>query len=1041
MLSIAAANLCAQNLTQEMSVQDAFFIENEAKQSAAVWSEDSYRRAQSLYEESARKWLSERNYQKYAGCLRDAAQLKISLNESEDARQLLSDSLRAERKAGNINGEAETLSYLTMIAARDNELKAAEQFLKKALAIVEHSAQPDAAAKVYFAAAEYHYRNQRNLPLMTEYLEKSARLFHEAGDKKGEAEALIELAYTFVMSNDRARGRSYAKEAVNIARSISDQRNLALALIALGDADQRVGNHQSSLNAFEEAESIYPENLDHYEKAILFVRFGFYYETFGDLVQARSYFQKARQLFIKTKNLYGNSELATRIGQISLQLNDEAEALRNFNEGLQIALESKDRYSLAYAYENFGDLYFSKQNYKNASENYRKALTNFDKVGIKHAVATVKEKLGKLHARLGDELTAEKVFTEALQINRDIRSKVGEASSLYNLARLHESQNQIDKSLREIEECLFLTDFLHGETANGKLKRGFLAEMYDRYELYINLLMKKHAETPNENYAVRALQAAEKSRARSMLENLRLAEADFSEGADIETIEREKEIRVLLNTKADELTNLLSSKADKNETEKLDAEINELENELEQIKAKLKQSSPLYSAIRNPAPFDVGELQNKILNEDSLLLEFFLGEKESYLWLVGKNEVSVHILPPRERIESLVESLRSLLASREKKNGETAEDYQKRIAEAENEYALEARNLSDELFGQIADKITNKRLIVVADGKLHYFPLSALPSPVSDSNEPILVTSEIVYEPSAQMLSLLAKNNNRTQPPKNLLVFSDPVFSEDDPRYRGESETIENPNSETASTGKLRFAESLNSLPRLAASKEESDLIINAVGSSKFDVFSGFEANRETLLNAEVSDYKIIHFATHGLIDEQRPELSGILLSRFDAGGHKINEFVRLQDIYGLNFSADLIVLSACDTGVGKQLKGEGLMSLNNAFLQSGAKSVVSSLWKVDDYATRELMRDFYAALAKGETTPAQALREAKLKLRRNPVYKSPFYWAAFTIQGDFNNVPSLSTEFNYKIYIFIALVPILAFGVYRFSRYGKSKS
>jgi hypothetical protein len=319
--------------------------------------------------------------------------------------------------------------------------------------------------------------------------------------------------------------------------------------------------------------------------------------------------------------------------------------------------------------------------------------------------------------------------------------------------------------------------------------------------------MKMQKQSANENYAREALQAAEKSRARSMLETLSLSESNFSKDANPETIKREKEIRILLNTKADKLTDLLSQNAEQSETDKIGNEINELENELEEIKANLKQNSPVYSAIKNPAPFDVGEFQKNVLDDDSLLLEFSFGTEESYLWLIGTNEFGSYVLPPREQMESKIQILRELLASREKLTDESIETYQTRVKKADEEYSKIAKELSRELFGQVAGKFGNKRLIIVPDGKLGYFPVSALPLPNSEKNEPILLSNEVVYEPSASTLSILAKNNQRiNSASKSLLIFSDPVFSADDSRLSPENKNALSANNEPGEN--FRFVES-----------------------------------------------------------------------------------------------------------------------------------------------------------------------------------------------------------------------------------------
>ena len=390
------------------------------------------------------------------------------------------------------------------------------------------------------------------------------------------------------------------------------------------------------------------------------------------------------------------------------------------------------------------------------------------------------------------------------------------------------------------------------------------------------------------------------------------------------------------------------------------------------------------------------------------------------------------MLPPREDIESNIENLRLLLNEHEPKPDESIDDYQQRIADAQTKYAQTARELSRKLFGQIAAKLERKRLIIVPDGELRYFPVSALPQPDSVTDEPLLLTNEVVYEPSAQTLSVLIKGRRQSTPPaKNLLVFSDPVFSSDDPRFAPGSSGFAG--TETAKTENFRFVESFDKLSRLTASKDESETIIETLGASGADNYSGFRATRENLLNLQTSDYKILHFATHGYVNEERPELSGIVLSRFDENGRQLNEFFRIQDIYALKLNSDLVVLSACVTGIGKEIKGEGLMSLNNAFLQTGARSVMASLWKVEDGATLELMKNFYGGLAVERLTPSESLRRAQMKLRENPRYKSPFYWAAFTVQGDFRSAPDLSGGSRFWLYLLPLLpLPLLGFYIYR---------
>ena len=389
---------------------------------------------------------------------------------------------------------------------------------------------------------------------------------------------------------------------------------------------------------------------------------------------------------------------------------------------------------------------------------------------------------------------------------------------------------------------------------------------------------------------------------------------------------------------------------------------------LEQTKAELKIKSPIYSEIKSPPDFDLKIFQQNVLDENTILLEFSLGEEESYLWLVGINKLKVFILPKRKVIDEKIDLLLNLLISREKFSDEEIEDYQKRMANTELEFQTGAQILSNDLFGQLIDEISDKRLIIVPDGKLQYFPISALPLPGGNENskinEPFLLKNEIIYEPSASLVSLLKKTNLVSKKPsKNMLIFADPIFSENDNRFT--PELIKNSSQKSLiNENNLSPTPSPKNLKRLLASKEETNSILQTFGINNTTVVSDFAANRQEFINSDLKDYTIIHFATHGFIDEERPELSGIVLSLYDEKANKRDGFIRLHDIYNLNLSADLVVLSACDLGIGKDVKGQGLMSLTNGFLQVGAKSVVSSLWKVDDYATLELMKNFYQNLS-----------------------------------------------------------------------------
>ncbi len=1006
--------------------------ENNSIELSRVWEPDSIKQTVNLFIRTGEDWEKLNEPQRAVYCLNEAAKSAQMNSDYETAFQVLDKAIKLEIKNNLLEEQIISASLYSLFSSEKSDKDKTQKYSEQAILLSKKVSSAKAKAYAHFCKGmfEYYYGKMK---AATDFFEKASLHAQETDDVFIKSQALIYVGYSYLRDGNPYQAVDKMNLALQESEKYDYQKGIAISYFAIAFLNYYINEKQKALEFFKKSDSLYPANFEWMEKARIVTAIGLIYMEFGELEVAESNFQKAITDYEKVNYLLGKLTTLTLLADTYLLKSDLNKAKQTYELAFKLSLKTGDKFRIANIKEGLGNVEFRGNNFDKALKNYLEASQIYNDIGVKLPV--IENLLGNTYQQKGDYKRARDFYNSALKTNRKTKDFLQLSETLYNFSKLEIIENNSGEALNNIKESITLTENLYTDVANANLKSSYFSTVFDRYELFINILMKTNKQNPIEDLSIQALQAAEKSRARVMLENLSLSESEFRKDADIETLKREKEIRVLLNSKADKLTDLLSQNAEKSETDKISSEINELENELESIKGELKQKSPLYSAIKNPVPFDVAEFQQNILDDNSLLLEFSFGKDESYLWLVGKAEVSSYVLPPRAEIETHIENLRATFASREIKEGEEVEDYQKRISEAESNYQQEAKELSNQLFGQIADKLLNKRLIIVPDGKLHYFPVSALPLPNSASDEPILLTNETVYEPSAQTLSLLAKSRNQSvTATKNLLVFSDPIFTSDDARFSAENKPFDNSNTGTAPSDKFRFVESLSKLTRLPASKDESDSIIKIIGASETDVFSGFRANREQLLNVKTEDYKILHFATHGLTNEQHPELSGIILSRFDEKGQKLDESFRIHDIYGLNLNADLVVLSACETGIGKEVKGEGLMSLNNAFLQTGAKSVMASLWKVEDGATLELMKTFYGAMAGENLTPSQALRAAQIKLRRNPQYQSPFYWAAFTVQGDFRNVPKISGGSGNWIYL-SALIPIGLIGIYLFRK------
>jgi CHAT domain-containing protein len=305
------------------------------------------------------------------------------------------------------------------------------------------------------------------------------------------------------------------------------------------------------------------------------------------------------------------------------------------------------------------------------------------------------------------------------------------------------------------------------------------------------------------------------------------------------------------------------------------------------------------------------------------------------------------------------------------------------------------------LLGPVAGRLGKRRLIVVADGELQYIPFGMLPVPARGGAKsgaaPLLAGHEIVNAPSASVVALQRRLPHRAPAPDVVAVLADPVFDAGDPRV-----TARAGKGATAGDGKRSRERSPEaSVPRLPWTRREAEAIAAVVPAGESLLALDFRASRETALSPALSRYRIVHFATHGVIDSRTPALSGLMLSRVGEQGAPREGFLGLGDIYNLRLGADLVVLSGCETALGKQVRGEGLVGQTQGFLYTGASQVVASLWRVEDRATAELMSRFYRGLLVERRTPAAALRLAQLAIRDDKRWRSPYYWSGFVLQGD----------------------------------------
>ena len=493
--------------------------------------------------------------------------------------------------------------------------------------------------------------------------------------------------------------------------------------------------------------------------------------------------------------------------------------------------------------------------------------------------------------------------------------------------------------------------------------------------------------------AAAAFEANERARVRSLLESMRDAGVDLRSGVSQALLDQEAGLRRDFDSWAERQRRLSAAPMSESDAQSLRQEHRNLEERYAQVQAEIRRGSPRYAALSQPQPLRLADIQREVLDDDTLLLEYALGEERSYLWAVSRKGHSSYVLPPRAPIEELAGRVYASLADGSKPAAAGARE--------------DAGRLSEILLGPVVGMLAGRRLLVVADGALQYIPFAALPVPRrSGEPVPMVAEHEIVSVPSASVLALLRREAaGRAIPSGSVAVLADPVFEDDDPRERAALRQAGAPGASRPPARPKDAAGRLGPpavvLPRLPSTSEEADAIVEAAPPETWLKRVGFDASRAAARDPALGRYRIVHFATHGVFDNENPGQSGVFLSLFGHDGRAQAGLLSLQDIYGLRLPVELVVLSACNTALGRPVRGEGLVGTVRGFMHAGARRVVASLWKVDDDATRELMRHFYAAMLRDRLPPAAALRQAQLAMRRQARWESPFYWAAFVLQGE----------------------------------------
>ncbi|MBP0009620.1 CHAT domain-containing tetratricopeptide repeat protein [Roseofilum sp. Belize Diploria] len=833
------------------------------------------------------------------------------------------------------------------------------------------------------------YKNLGQLEPSLEYVQQALAFYEQSTDPVGMADSLNQMGLIYQIQADMDAALNAYSLALQHYQQVEDRGGEAYTFNNIGVVYDRLGQYQQALDYYNRALPLWREVEDGYGEAATLNNIGIIYDHLGDYDPSLHAYEQALLTYRTLEDRLGMARTLNNIGLYYDAVKLPQQALTYYERALPLWEEVGDRPGQASTLNNMGYVWADRGQWEKSLGYYEQALPLWEEVGNRKGKASTLNNLGYVYANQGKPDKALEQYQQALSIRQEIGDRPKEALSLYRIAQVQQEQGGLEEALETLKPAIAIIEDMRINVASQELRTSFFASKQDYYEFYIDLLMQLHQKSPQHGYDAQALQVSEQSRARSLLDILAEAQGDVSAGVNPTLLEQKKSLQKQLSLQEERRIQILSRSHTEREAQVIEEKIKTLLDQYRAVQALIRVSSPRYAALTQPEPLTLEEIQTQVLDEDTLLLEYFLGKERSTLWLVSSTEIKSYELPGRETIEQSARKFRDALTI-------PTQRIRRNVLEAT------AIQLSEQILGPVAEELGNKRLAIAGHGALQYVPFAALAVPGLQEYKPLIANRELVNLPSASTVAILRRETQGRKPaPKTLAVLADPVFGQNDGRVstRGTSKAQPLPPDLERSA-----RESGVLFDRLPYTHQEAESILALVPAPERLEGFGFSASRKLAASDELSQYQIIHFATHGLMNSTNPALSGLVFSLVNADGEPLNGFLRLHEIFNLNLPSELVVLSACETGLGQNIKGEGLIGLTRGFMYAGAPRLVVSLWSVDDQATAKLMIDFYQTLLAEGKSPSQALREAQLKMWETSQWWQPYYWAAFTLQGEWNH-------------------------------------
>lgn len=834
----------------------------------------------------------------------------------------------------------------------------------------------------YTKGKEYRALNQNEKSILC--FQNAIQLSKEKGSREHELKCCRQLSVTFLGLFRLQDFYNSSFRALELSRDLYHKREEGKCLLNMGLYYQKTENYSKALFHYGKALDIAVDLKSEIDESACLNNIGILYRRIGNFTRSLEYLKRALSLDTKLENPIYVSQDMNNIGttfRLRSMLTDKTtlmeEALHYYLESLNIARISGDTKTEIEVLNNIGVVYSTLKDFDRALKYFHLSVSLTEKFTYLEAHCMILNNIAKVYLEIRVFKEAEKLYKLAIDLGLLLGRGYILWEAYYGLGLCYEQEQKMTRALESYTASLKYIDRIRSRISLDSFKAGFVRDKIKVYESLISLLYRSGQKSDLGFNTQEIFQIIEKAKARAFLESLGESRADLVKQLSPELDQKERRITSEISFCVQRLS---EPDLPQGQRQKLNEKLCDAEERYVLLLSWIRAENPNVMSLVSPEPIQLERVQRDLLDDQSAVVEYFLGERESYGLVITKTRTHLFTLPSREKIGESLRAYLKILSDppQGKFNG-----------------ILAANRLYDSLFSPLEEAITPsiENVIIIPDGILYYLPFETLKTPPGKGphEEQYLVEQfKISYAPSCSSLLFLLE---RTQPgfsTPSILVFGNPVLNVDNKKKK----SISRPK---ALIDELYAGQGFDLSP-LPFSRKEARNIVKFFPKENRVMYLNEKANEAFIKKLSLTDYQVIHFACHGLLDEKFPFRSSLVLSRGKKGEE--DGFLQVREIYNLKMNAELIVLSACQTGKGKLERGEGILGLPRIFFYTGAQSVLTSLWRIHDKSTSKFMNFFYEYLFQGYSK-AQALRLAKLKMMRSR-FSHPHYWAAFVLNGDF---------------------------------------